>query len=408
MSRTIVTLIILLLLVPVAANAQQGSLTYSEARTLFDQNRVVDAQPLLEEVVATDPNNHEAWAWLAESYRRIGMTGEAVRAASESLALDPCNSFANLVIAEATHQPARSIRSDTDSNWVHYLKAMECDSTDGNIWMSIWGETILREKWDLMRKSIRKMYETRFLTPAALAYGRWMLRALPENAILVTNGDMDTYPPLAVQESESLRQDVLIIEYGILGTRQFLRYLRTIDTVRLPFDEASLDSLFEHDEEFKDRMKVSHRVFSAWLDMAAAGELSRPIALAVTLDESIYSDIKSNLEYKGPYLLWTNSPQGGETDTTTIRESIESTVPAEFSGPWVSDRDRSPVRRAYTKYLAGNVTWMALSYCEALIAAQRDQEAKEMLDWAENFESGVVAGPQLGDWISKLRKSLDQ
>jgi len=47
-----------------------------------------------------------------------------------------------------------------------------------------------------------------FLHQAALAYGRAELRTLPPDALLLTNGDMDTYPAQAVQVTEGFRTDV--------------------------------------------------------------------------------------------------------------------------------------------------------------------------------------------------------
>jgi hypothetical protein len=184
----------------------------NESLALYRENKLEQALPLFEQLVTQDKNNPENYVWLAETYRRLGKKEEAVNTARRALELDPRNSFAHMVIAEAVNPVVgKWAQADSDSTWFHVMKAVECDSTDGNPWLLVWGEAIQRGKPTLMRDAPRKLVETGFLTKGVLAYGRWMLRALPEKAILLTNGDMDTYPPCAVQEVEGIRRDVVIV-----------------------------------------------------------------------------------------------------------------------------------------------------------------------------------------------------
>jgi len=61
------------------------------------------------------------------------------------------------------------------------------------------------------------MVETNFLAPSVLAYGRWLLRGLPENAVLLTAGDVDTWGVLAVQTVARFRTDVAIVNTSLLN-----------------------------------------------------------------------------------------------------------------------------------------------------------------------------------------------
>jgi predicted negative regulator of RcsB-dependent stress response len=65
--------------------------------------------------------------------------------------------------------------------------------------------------------------------------------------------------------------------------------------------------------------------------------------------------------------------------------------------------DRSPVRRTGTDYLVVNVTYAALVYAQDLIDSGRNQEALEMLAWAENFEKKTELGPKMAERIAQLR-----
>ncbi len=402
----LIRLIILVFLISGCTNSQQTN--FDNALELFRQNKLDQARPLLEEEIAQNTDNAEAYVWLAETYRRLEMKDEAIRTAKKALVFDSCNSFAHTVIAEASRRCHWKPRSDSDSNWVHLNHAIQCDSLDGNAWVSIWGETILRGKFDLMYEAIRKMKETGFLTKAALSYGRWMLRTLPDSAILITNGDMDSFPLLAVQETEGFRKDVVVAERGLLGTGQYLRFIQDYNGIPLPFSETQLDSLLTLEESREDIYLISGMIIKGWMNMQANSSLTRPIALAVTVDESFYADIKDHLRYDGPFLLWHTSPVSETQSAIMLEKSLEGIRAENFSGPWVSDRDRSPIRRIYTKYLANNITSMALSYCDELIEIGKLEKALEVLNWAEEFETITVLGPVSTEEISQRRKLVKE
>ncbi len=214
----IITLTPLLSILTACSKHQPAS--FDEALALYRQNKLEQALPLFENLVVQDSTNPEKCVWLAETYRRLGKKQEAVNTARRALTLGPCSSFAHTVIAEASNPVIGEwAQASSDTTWFHLMKAIECDSTDAHPWLLVFGEAMHRGEPAMMRRSLRRLVETGFLTKAALAYGRWMLRALPENAILLTNGDMDTYPPCAVQEVEGFRKDVVIVNRGTLETK---------------------------------------------------------------------------------------------------------------------------------------------------------------------------------------------
>jgi tetratricopeptide (TPR) repeat protein len=221
-----------------------------EALSLYRENKLEQALPLFRQLVAEDSDNAEKYVWLAETYRRLDKKEDAVKSARRALELNPRSSFAHTVVAEASNPVMGDwAQANSDSTWFHVMKAVDCDSTDGNPWLLVWGEAIHRGEPPMMRKALRRLVETGFLTKAALAYGRWMLRALPEKAILLTNGDMDTYPPCAVQEVEGFRRDIVIVNRGTLNTKWYARFIRGYAGVPLPVDDAQL----QHLEAYKDQ-----------------------------------------------------------------------------------------------------------------------------------------------------------
>jgi len=72
----------------------------------------------------------------------------------------------------------------------------------------------------------RDMSQHRF----AEDFARNMLMSLPDDAILFTNGDADTFPLWYLQEVEGYRQDVTVCNIYLLNTRWFLKQLVSRDT----------------------------------------------------------------------------------------------------------------------------------------------------------------------------------
>src|SRR5713101_588579 len=155
---------------------------------------------------------------LAETARRLHEFDRAAEAARAALRLAPCHAFAHNVLGDL-YRPQWSewAKVNADSAWTHLLRAAECDATDGNPWTGIWGEAMRRGDSVLEARALRRMVETNFLAPSVLAYGRWLLRGLPENPVLLTAGDVDTWGVLAVQTVERLRTDVAVVNTSLLN-----------------------------------------------------------------------------------------------------------------------------------------------------------------------------------------------
>lgn len=388
---------------------QRKAASLDEALALFRENNLEEALPLFEQLAKSSDENPEPHAWLAETYRRLGKKKEAIESARQALTINSRHSFAHLVIAEAANPlTGEWEEANSDTTWLHLTKAIESDPTDGNPWLLAWGQAIQRGDAQMVHKAQRQFAETGFLTKTALLYGRWMLRALPENAILITNGDMDTYPPLAVQETEQFRRDVAIVNRGILNTAWYARFIRDNWSVPLPVNDAQLEQLRVYKDEQGNLVTVSDQIFHAWLKQRANRSLARPIAVAATVDENYWSGVKSNMRYAGAFLEWQDLSTAKMPDSSAMRRSLEGLSPEDFAGPWVSERDRSPIRRVYTKTIVRNVTAAAIEYSDLLIKANRLSEAGHWQKWAEDLESKTEAGPMFADRIRTLKEALSK
>jgi tetratricopeptide (TPR) repeat protein len=389
---------------------EEPSAELDEGLALYRQNQLDEALPIFERVAGQDDSNPDALAWLAETYRRLGRFDEAVEYAEKAIEIDPCHSFSHTILADALnpmYSPWK--KTDRDKAWSHLLKAVECDPADGNAWLSIRTEAIYRGDRDLEKKALRSFVETGILTPVVLAYNRWMLRHVPENAILLTNGDMDTYPAVALQEVENFRTDVAIVNYSLLNTPWYARYVRDKYAIQLPFSDSELDSLKPYQTEDGTLVKKATQMMKSWLEMREGGELDNPIAISVTVgDLSFAGDSQDHLVMMGAFRLWQPSPAESPMDTSGMRESLAGIDPDEFAGSLVSEKDRSSVRIASTNRIVTNITELALKYSKTLLESGNPRQAYEMLTWAEEFEQKTVLGPCLSDQIEELKETARQ
>ncbi len=383
-----------------------GGPDLGEAVDLFYQNNMERALQSLQLIVSEEPGNPEALVWLAETYRRMGRMRISIETAQRALELDPDQCFAHTVIADASRPKLYDERSDGDVTWTELNRAIDCDPTDGNAWMSIWNESVLRGKPEMMSRSVERMRKTGFLTNAIVAYARWTLRNLPENSILITNGDLDTIPMLAVQVVEEYRQDVVIVERGLLGTTQFLRYLRDDLGVAIPVEEEGLEVLPQISDAGATVYEIAVRVFAGWLTQKEDGRMTRPIAMSSSVFEDFYEGITDHLLYTGPYRLWRIEEVAAAPATSELGKNLEGVDGRDFAGEWVSERDRSPVRRLYTPNIVANITATAVAFCEGLIGENRFEEAREQIEWIEEFEETTRSGPAFPEKLSELKALL--
>lgn len=374
------------------------------ALALYRQNQLNEALPLFEQAVAKNQSNAEAHAWLAETYRRLGKKDEAVKSANRALALDPCQSFAHTVLADVFNPTYGAWESaNSDSTWRHLQQAVACDTNNGNAWVSIWSEAVRRGELPMMKRALRSTFASGFFTRAALAYNRWMLLHLPENTMLVTNGDMDTYPAVALQEAEAFRADVAVVNRSLLNTAWYARFIRAHYGLVLPLRDSQLGSLNAYKDAQGNVVTISDQILHAWLKQKASGDFARPIAFSVTVDPSFTDAIRPHLQSAGPYSLWRSTATEAAPDTALLRSNLTSIHPEDFAGPFADARDRSSVRQAFTMGMATNVTAAALLYSDVLIKSGSFAEAQRWLSWAEAFEKKTEFGPAFTEQIRNLK-----
>lgn len=379
-----------------------------EALDLFNKGDVEGAYTEFKRATVRGARNPDTFAYLAESARRLDGPGEAVLVARRALALSPRHAFAHCVLSDAYDSKAGDWPgANEDSSWAHALQAVECDSSDGNAWMGIVLEAKRRDRRDMEQRSLTRLSQSGFFTPAVLAYARWIVRDLPDSVVLLTNGDMDTYPIWVNQTIDRLRPDVAVVNYSLLNLHWYARHVR--DRLRVPVtqSDAALDALLtEWRASDWQGTSPAKEIVKGWLDAQRSGSLRRPLAFAVTVPvESLPAESASRLTLVGPAWICTADTVRSDVNVESVAKSLARIRAADFQGPFFSERDRSPVRRGAVP-LSTNVVAAWIRYAQGQFEAGNKRAALKSLDGAEEFARKTGCGEIYQSNIEELRRFI--
>jgi hypothetical protein len=369
---------------------------------LVAQNRLDEAYPLFADAVQEAPSDPDAHAWLAETARRRRQYGEAHSAALTALELDPCHAFAHTVLG-SLFQPIYGAwpGANSDSAWSHLKRAVECDPSDGNALTGLWVEALRRGERTPEIRALEGFVTTGFLTSSVLAFNRWVLQSLPANALLLTNGDWDTYPALALQVAEDFRSDVGIVNLSMLNLAWYARLVSERYGVPLPFTPGRLAAMASMGQ-------LPDSVVGGWRAQSVIGTLGRPLTAAATVDLAHLEGGVGSFREAGPHLVLTQNST--RPDTAAMRAALSAVAGVDFASPEVSSTDRSAVRMAAAsgRGLASVVLHTALRYASLMLEAERVGEGRAMIEWSERFVNDAGLAMEHGAAIERVQEAFDR
>lgn len=344
-------------------------------------NRMDSAVALFQRATRENPTDARGYAWLAEAALRSGSPAEARSASDKALRIDSCNAQAHWVRA-SLFMPrfAPSDQVNNDSTWTHLTTAVNCDSTDGNVWSDVWKYAIMRGDTVMESRALRALLNTEFLTAAQVSYAEWLLRSLPPRAVLLTGGDLDTFGPLSVQVARGVRPDVAVVNVVMLSAPWYSRPV--LARHQLKYDPTSAT----------DSAGTGPQRIVRWLRRSAVtGALDRPVAFALGAPVDTATR-DGHLQLAGPYWLVVRGT-AGRTNPAVIAESLSSVTSMDWRGPAVALSDRSPIRRLYQPPPALLVTRVAV--LENTLVERGDKFAQDRERWIAAFLSRAGVEPAL-------------
>lgn len=366
----------------------------ARGRALFDKNELTRALPFFERAARERPGDAEPHCWLSEVHRRLGNRDMAEIAGRRALEIDPCSAFGHTVLGlNFSPQYGEWWGADDDSTWLHLLAATECDPNEGDAWQSLAIQAMARGERGIERTALLQLVRSGFLTPTALAVGRWLLATLPDSAVLIVNGDLDTYPPRALQEAEGFRRDVVIVNISLLELGWYRSMISIRHGVPSPFPLEELHDLEPVGGPAGTWIGPGRRMAGGWFAMVQAGTLRRPLAVSVTVPDLDFGhDSRRRLVLCGPFWLVMADTVTAAEDTSQIRNSLMDLRKEDFRGPDITPRERSPIIRTSAP-MATNIMGAAERLYMAERGAGRDSSAAALRSWALEFVRAAELDP---------------
>ncbi len=159
---------------------------------------------------------------------------------------------------------------------VDYLKrAAELDPRYMDPWFTLVTEHMMKKDQAALEGALRRLLEGAAIEDAVLDYNYNMLACLDENAILITNGDNDTFPGWILTRLLGHRPDVQIVNRSLLNTEWYPLHVM----------EEGVPRFIAEDELVEFRRAAKGPTSDALIQrlVAAAKKGGRPVYFAVTM-----------------------------------------------------------------------------------------------------------------------------
>lgn len=387
MKRNLVSVSLVVVTLALSGTSAQPGPLFERAKVVYLENRLDSAELLFAQAAAAEPKNAEVLSWYAECLRRLGQIKPALQTAYQALAIDSCNSLALGAIGDAVFpQYGQHEFANRDSSLQYLMRAIACDSSNVNEWCTIWAHAVTSNREGLESLALDHMYRGGFFTPTNLEQARFYLRSLPANAILLTNGDMDTYPTRAVQQVEGFRTDVALVNASMLNVAAYGEYVTRLNKISDAFPDGGWQRI-EHLRRDTLVVTVAHQVIERWIEMIHSGELSRPVAACLTVSESsLPAGFYDHAAWKGAFYEWSAELSETQDDTLAVLAAIDGVDLVVACGPTAAAKDRSPVRvsASNNRLIANNFLQMLVWLCFASIETGQCKQAESDLKRLED------------------------
>jgi tetratricopeptide (TPR) repeat protein len=231
-----------------------------------------------ESYVKSHPGDPSAWVEWADALRYSGEHEESRDKYIRAFEIDSTN----IVALEAYASMKSTEIGPGEASELHLtherlLRAARTHPDYARTYYSLWVTSLMQGDEEGAADCLRKMVALGDMPRALFDYGHNMIAGAPAGAIIFTNGDNDTYPPLAVQVLTGQRQDVSIVNLSLLNTRWYIRYLRD-SGVAITLDDDAVDVLKAKRDDLIAAQMQRH-IFET-LDRA---DWPRPLFYAITI-----------------------------------------------------------------------------------------------------------------------------
>ncbi len=241
-----------------------------------------------EAYVERHPRDADAWVEWGDALRYAGRYEEGVERYAEAFAVDSSNAAAVAAHCfQFVHDDRREVWEAAHQN---LLQAASANPHHADLYYTLWVTASRLRDEVLVEECLRRMVALGDMPRPLLDWGQNMVAGAPEGAIIFTNGDNDTYPPLAYRALTGRREDVDIVNLSLLNTRWYIRNCRDRG-LPITLTDEEIDGLRPREGDL-----VSHQVQRHMAETLIARDWPRPLFYCVTAAER-------NIALKGEFVI---------------------------------------------------------------------------------------------------------
>lgn len=267
----------------------------ARAHKLFYEGEFQKARAYYDLVLMLAPNCAEAQIGLSFTSRYLRNDSLSFVEIQKALALDSLAGPAQWIYGELMW-PWRAAKWDTPLDNEDRIRlslrhlqqaAASGHATAAHAHISLWTAYMALCDRDRMREQLMHMKAKNYFPQTVLDFSSNLLSGLEKDAILVTYGDMDTYPIFCVQEVFGVRRDVRVANFSLLGIPQILACLKKSFKIPLSeeydFDNAAALNPYE---VLKDLVTTARR-------------RNHPVYFSITTSNEIHEQFAEELILEG-------------------------------------------------------------------------------------------------------------
>lgn len=196
-----------------------------EADFEYRTKSVYDAATLqFEELVKANPKDENIWLnyYKAARYRNYTEHSEKISGDAQKKLEDILARMNNAVPNSYAWNYCSFIQSNRSDKAVAYLKkAYELRPYEQELWDDMLAEATIAGDEISAVDFTKKLEQSAIYSDAAMEYSRNVLSSIEKDGILLTNGNLDTYPILIFQKQHNYRTDVKVICLDWMGSERY-------------------------------------------------------------------------------------------------------------------------------------------------------------------------------------------